>query len=47
LNPWHEGRAEIIPFRYKPVLLGGRETERKRERGEERKAEELLLTNNK
>jgi hypothetical protein len=23
LTPWYDGRAEIIPFRYLPVLLGG------------------------
>ena len=26
LNPWYHGRAEIIPFRYLPVLLGGKGT---------------------
>jgi hypothetical protein len=25
LTPWYDGRAEIIPFRYLPVLLGGKE----------------------
>ena len=24
LTLWHDGRAEIIPFRYMPVLLGGK-----------------------
>jgi len=26
LTPWHDGRAEIIPFRYLPDLLGGKGT---------------------
>jgi hypothetical protein len=26
LTPWYDGRAEIIPFRYLPVLLGGKGT---------------------
>ncbi len=26
LNPWYEGRAEIVPFQYLPVLLGGKGT---------------------
>jgi hypothetical protein len=26
LTPWYDGWAEIIPFRYLPVLLGGRGT---------------------
>ena len=25
-SPWYDGRAEIIPFRYLPVLLGGKGT---------------------
>jgi hypothetical protein len=25
-TPWYDGRAEIIPFRYLPVLLGGKGT---------------------
>ena len=24
LTPWHDGRADIIPVRYLPVLLGGK-----------------------
>jgi hypothetical protein len=24
LDPWHDGRADIIPFRYMPVLLRGK-----------------------
>ena len=26
LTPWYDGWAEIIPFRYLPVLLGGKGT---------------------
>ena len=26
LTPWHDGQAEITPFRYLPVLLGGKGT---------------------
>jgi hypothetical protein len=38
LTPWYDGRAEIIPFRYLPVLLGGKGTshvERERKRKSE------------
>jgi len=37
LTPWYDGKAEIIPSRYLPVLLGGKGTshvvEREKERG--------------
>jgi hypothetical protein len=29
LTPWYDGRAEIIPFRYLPVLIGGKGTNRR------------------
>jgi hypothetical protein len=54
LTPWYDGWAEIIPFRYLPVLLGGKGTSHvgwdtddlpsQREREREEREREVFLT---
>ena len=48
LTPWYKGLAEIIPFRYSPVLLGGQgttERESERESRERERERERFIDN--